>query len=287
MLTRKRNKKTYLDKILQQLSDEPLEWNDMVSNIKSNWNEETTFNEEFIIKSIIKGIISYFDSNNFEPINKKIKDDEFLKNTIYFFLINKNIPSWSDYKMLGIDDVISFIKIKIKNSDSKYIKELLLDNKIAPTIISKLKNENISIQLEVLKTLEASSEKSFSIANFFEKINKFSEYSNFETTLIFEYIIKNNLWEKPSLIYVFNEIYPILKKNNLHKKTNIIKKYLLSKKKNVICRIKKNVYHCDIALSKVSVHLETKSGVFSNKTNKLSKFPNSNLIIKKLLKAIR
>jgi hypothetical protein len=179
-------------------------------------------------KEIIKGIISYFDSNNFEPINKKIKDDEFLKNTIYFFLINKNIPSWSDYKMLGIDDVISFIKIKIKNSDSKYIKELLLDNKIAPTIISKLKNENISIQLEVLKTLEASSEKSFSIANFFEKINKFSEYSNFETTLIFEYIIKNNLWEKPSLIYVFNEIYPILKKNNLHKKTNIISNLLLN-----------------------------------------------------------
>ena len=98
-------------------------------------------------KEIIKGIIYYFDSNNFEPINKKIKDDEFLKNTIYFFLINKNIPSWSDYKMLGIDDVISFIKIKIKNSDSKYIKELLLDNKIAPIIISKLKNENISIQL--------------------------------------------------------------------------------------------------------------------------------------------
>ena len=179
-------------------------------------------------KEIIKGIIYYFDSNNFEPINKKIKDDEFLKNTIYFFLINKNIPSWSDYKMLGIDDVISFIKIKIKNSDSKYIKELLLDNKIAPTIISKLKNENISIQLEVLKTLEASSEKSFSIANFFEKINKFSEYSNFETTLIFEYIIKNNLWEKPSLIYVFNEIYPILKKNNLHKKTNIISNLLLN-----------------------------------------------------------
>lgn len=179
-------------------------------------------------KEIIKGIISYFDSNNFEPINKKIKDDEFLKNTIYFFLINKNIPSWSDYKMLGIDDVISFIKIKIKNSDSKYIKELLLDNKIAPTIISKLKNENISIQLEVLKTLEASSEKSFSIANFFEKINKFSEYSNFETTLIFEYIIKNNLWEKPSLIYVFNEIYPILKKNKLHKKTNIISNLLLN-----------------------------------------------------------
>ena len=179
-------------------------------------------------KEIIKGIIYYFDSNNFEPINKKIKDDEFLKNTIYFFLINKNIPSWSDYKMLGIDDVISFIKIKIKNSDSKYIKELLLDNKIAPIIISKLKNENISIQLEVLKTLEASSEKSFSIANFFEKINKFSEYSNFETTLIFEYIIKNNLWEKPSLIYVFNEIYTILKKNNLHKKTNIISNLLLN-----------------------------------------------------------
>lgn len=176
-------------------------------------------------KEIIKGIISYFDSNNFEPINKKIKDDEFLKNMIYFFLINKNIPSWSDYKMLGIDDAISFIKIKIKNSDSKYIKELLLDNKIAPTIISKLKNEDIGIQLEVLKILEASTEKTFSISKFFDKI---SEYSNFETTLIFESIIKNNLWEKPSLIYIFNEIYPILKKNNLHKKTNIISNLILN-----------------------------------------------------------
>ena len=53
-------------------------------------------------KEIIKGIIYYFDSNNFEPINKKIKDDEFLKNTIYFFLINKNIPSWSSMRVIWL-----------------------------------------------------------------------------------------------------------------------------------------------------------------------------------------
>jgi len=60
MLTRKRNKKTYLDKILEELSDEPLEWDDMVSNIKS------------IIKGIISNKIEKLTIDNIKkviPIN--------------------------------------------------------------------------------------------------------------------------------------------------------------------------------------------------------------------------
>ena len=82
MLTRKRNKKTYLDKILEQLSCEALEWNDMVSNIESNWDEETTFSEEFIIKSIIKGInLNKIEQLTIDNIKNKYKGHSYkLKN---------------------------------------------------------------------------------------------------------------------------------------------------------------------------------------------------------------
>jgi cupin fold WbuC family metalloprotein len=95
--------------------------------------------------------------------------------------------------------------------------------------------------------------------------------------------VKKNIQSDQTFTILYGRLLIIIFDN----KNNIIEKFILSKKKNFICRIKKNVYHCDIALSKVSVHLETKSGVFSNKTNKLLKFPNSNLVIKKILKAIR
>ena len=196
-------------------------------NRKINYKQTAAIGRKNLVKTIlekqiVKGVVSYFDSNNFEPINKKIKEDELLKNIIYAFLVTNEIPKWSNYQTFKINDVIDFIKIKIKKSDSKYIKEILLNNKIAPIIISKLKKENSNIQLDVLRLLELSIEKSFSISGFFENIVKKSISSEFETSLIFEHIIKNNLWQKPSLLYVFNKIYSIIKKHNIHKKTNII-----------------------------------------------------------------
>lgn len=68
------------------------------------------------------------------------------------------------------------------------------------------------------------------------------------------------------------------------KKGKLIKKILLSKSKNIICRIKRNTYHCDISLSSPAIHLETKSGKFSKKNNSFGNFPKANLLIKKLIK---
>tara|TARA_Y100001970_G_C14259345_1_gene878516 strand:+ start:6470 stop:6913 length:444 start_codon:yes stop_codon:yes gene_type:complete len=71
------------------------------------------------------------------------------------------------------------------------------------------------------------------------------------------------------------------------KRGKLIKKILLSQNKNIICRIKKNIFHCDIAISKFSLHLETKSGVFKKNTNKFAKFKNLPMTISKELKKKR
>lgn len=52
----------------------------------------------------------------------------------------------------------------------------------------------------------------------------------------------------------------------------ITEKIVLSKKNNIYARVKKNVYHCDIPLSKYSIHLETKNCIFNKKVNKKAKF---------------
>ena len=196
-------------------------------NQKINYKQTAAIGRKYLVKTtlekqIVKGIVSFFDSNNFEPINKKIKEDELLKNTIHSFLITKKIPVWSSFQSFNIEDVIKFIKIKIKKSDSKYIKEILVNNKTAPIIISKLKNEGSDIQLEVLKLLDLSMEKSFSVSDFFESIIKINSCSDFETSLIFEHILEKKLWQKLSSLSVFDEIYSIFKKHNIHKKTNLI-----------------------------------------------------------------
>lgn len=52
----------------------------------------------------------------------------------------------------------------------------------------------------------------------------------------------------------------------------IKKKIILSRNDNIFARIKKNIYHCDIPLTKISIHLETKNCLFDNNTNRLAKF---------------
>lgn len=52
----------------------------------------------------------------------------------------------------------------------------------------------------------------------------------------------------------------------------IMSKVILSKNENLITRVKKNIYHCDIPITNYSIHLETKNCKFNKKTNKLAKF---------------
>ena len=48
-------------------------------------------------------------------------------------------------------------------------------------------------------------------------------------------------------------------------KGKITQRHILSKKNNIICRVKKGVYHCDIAISKKSVHLESNNQSFNKR----------------------
>tara|TARA_Y100001970_G_scaffold243094_1_gene308049 strand:+ start:2530 stop:2973 length:444 start_codon:yes stop_codon:yes gene_type:complete len=97
------------------------------------------------------------------------------------------------------------------------------------------------------------------------------------------YPIKKNIQSDQTFTLLHGKLLLLIFDN----KGKIIKKVLLQKNKNIICRIKKNTYHCDIALSNIAIHLETKFGIFTKKTNKFANFKNSIEIINKELKNIK
>jgi hypothetical protein len=163
-------------------------------------------------KQIKEGIVSFFDRNNFEFIQNNVKEVEFQKNTIYFSILNDQKYNSDKDQDFSIAEKMKFIAARIKKMDAPYIRELLQDKKTASFFKSEFKNVAFDVQIEVFKLLETSNNSTFSITNFYQNITKLKDSSDAHIRLIFEQIITDNLWDKPSILYVFDEIYTSLKK---------------------------------------------------------------------------
>jgi len=173
--------------------------------------------KNLVEKQIIKGVTSFFESNNFESVNKIIREEEAFKNTVWFFLKTKKTPFYSTHIELNLQEIMVFIKHRIKRFDAPYIKELLSDSSSATIIIPELNKEVLDIQLDVLKLLDLNNTNSYSIRDFYQTLININHENKIHNTLFFEHILKNTLWKKPSLLYVVEEIFSIFKKQNIKK----------------------------------------------------------------------
>ena len=102
---------------------------------------------------------------------------------------------------------------------------------------------------------------------------------------------KRNNFYKPKKNLTSNQTFIILRGELLililNNKGDIIKNVRLNNKNNLICRIKKNTYHCDIALKNNTLHYETTTHSFKKRklqylnSKSYEKFLNN---LKKILK---
>ena len=175
-----------------------------------------------ISQQIKEGVISFFDKNKFQSISKEVKNDEYFKNIVTFFLKTNTVPVWSDSDKLSLEEAISYIKIRVKKSDSLFIKELFLETLPTSILATAFKNEAIDFKIEVLKLLEVSSAKSYSIKTVYEYIIKLDPGIEEEKGLVFEQILLENLWENPSLLFVLDSIFSNKKNIKLVKDTRFV-----------------------------------------------------------------
>ena len=78
---------------------------------------------------------------------------------------------------------------------------------------------------------------------------------------------KKNTTSNQSFIIIRGELLILI----LNNKGDILKKVYLKKNNNLVCRIKKNTYHCDISLKKNTLHYETTTHSFKNRKLKYLK----------------
>ena len=140
------------------------------------------------------------------------------------------------------------INLNKKATFLKFKKNVKILNK---KIINKLINSKENRRICLHKKTQDSHQEMFI---FQKKNNFFPPKKNTKSDQTF-FIIEGTLQ-----ILVFNS------------KGKITEKIVLSKKDNLYVRVKKNVYHCDIPLSKYTIHLETKNCIFNKKINKKAKF---------------
>ena len=94
------------------------------SDIASKVNTKSSISQQ-----IKEGVVSFFDKNKFESISKEVKNDEYFKNIVSFFLKTNKVPVWSESEKLSLEEALSYIKIRVKKLDSLFIKELLSEKK--------------------------------------------------------------------------------------------------------------------------------------------------------------
>ncbi|MGK0413942.1 MAG: hypothetical protein ACJA1B_002159, partial [Polaribacter sp.] len=173
-------------------------------------------------KQIKEGVVSFFDRNNFEFIQKKVKEIEFFKNNIHFFILNNQKYDGDQEQKLTTLETIDFLESRIKNADKQYVREFLLEEKTASFFALEFKNRDKELHLEVFKLLEIPNNNAFSILKFYEQIIKLKKASEKHLGVVFEQIIKEVLWKQPSVLYLFDTIYTKLKKENKLKEFQFI-----------------------------------------------------------------
>ena len=82
------------------------------------------------------------------------------------------------------------------------------------------------------------------------------------------YPIKKNIKSDQTFIILSGSLKLLL----FDSKGNITKKLVLNKKNNLIARVKKNTFFCDIAISNKTIHFETKNSSYSKNNNIFGNF---------------
>lgn len=82
------------------------------------------------------------------------------------------------------------------------------------------------------------------------------------------YPIKKNVKSDQTFVILSGSLKLIL----FNSKGKITKSLVLNKKNNLIARVKKNTFFCDIAMSHNTIHFETKNSTFSRNNNVFANF---------------
>ena len=124
-------------------------------------------------------------------------------------------------------------------------------------------NKNSPIKKITIKQLELKLQKKFKRVCFHNNISDPHQEMLISQKKLSFYPPKKNISTDQTFLIIKGKLMILI----FDSKGKILEKVLLSKKKNYICRVKKNIYHCDVPLSNNTIHYESNNHSF--KTRKI------------------
>lgn len=175
------------------------------TNISKNIKEQNA--EESEIK---QGLTAFFDKNNYQQINSLLREDEYSKNVVYFFLKNNKTPDWATTTSLSSQDVFDFIKLKIKRKDVVFLEELFSDKNILKLILNNFTKDKL--RLDLLEVLCLNKSKLKKIDSLYQEFTALELVNDKYKKIVFESIINDFLWQNRSFLYVIESLFFKLEK---------------------------------------------------------------------------
>ncbi|GGE41077.1 contractile injection system tape measure protein [Psychroflexus planctonicus] len=158
-----------------------------------------------------KALQIFLENNNFQNVDRKVKDDVYYKNLFINLLENETLPVWSKSKSTDTEDAFDFIDSKIALKDYKFIRTIFENNHIKNKLLDQFIKAELTKKNELLTILEAEKAKSFSLTSILQDIDKL----NLSTDNFFEAIIKKKLWKEPSALVVYERFLGYLDADNI------------------------------------------------------------------------
>ena len=124
-------------------------------------------------------------------------------------------------------------------------------------------NRNSHLKKITLKQLKLKLHKKFKRVCFHNNINDSHQEMVISQKKLNIYPPKKNTTTDQTFLIIRGKLMILI----FNSRGKILEKVILSKKKNYLCRVKKNVYHCDVPLLNNTIHYESSNQAF--KTRKI------------------
>jgi hypothetical protein len=157
--------------------------------------------------NILEGINVFLERFLFQSVNTAVQNEIHYKDIVYYYLLNGQLPEWSNISGITLSDAINYLEVRITKGDADFVKLVFNNKSILDKITDRFSGRSKDLHYQLLELLQAKG-NTFQLGNFYTAFLEFFGASNVSkksvnSTYLFQFIMDNMLWRASSPLSYF------------------------------------------------------------------------------------